>query len=862
MADFRSKLTLDGSDFSKTMDDAGKSVNDFTKQTQDASKQVDGLGKTTKKTASELLNEMKTMEGLGRSTSNYRSQLSQMTRQIQDLTINYNQMSNEMKNSDFGREVASQIQELTQKASEMKDQVMDAANSVKLLSSDTANLDAAKSAIEGLSAGFQLVASAGILGEESTEKVIKALARLKAIESATNAVIKISNIFNKASILMLKIKDLQTKAATRATLEHAAATGTATAAQRIFNTVAKANPYVLLATAILAVVGALTAFERYCGEAEDAQDDLNKELKKGIDLNKTYKDSFNNAFVPLLTTFKQLQLGWKDLKTDLEKTEFIKKNADEFKKLGVEITGVNQAEDILVNKSQAFLEVLTLRAQTAAAAAVAMEAYKEAMNIDTKGWEELPKAGDLVPKDVSNPRRYGLAWDHMEADGMHNDYRFTQEGANQYIIENQLATAIAARNRARQKGNKALQEQNQLTAETIRKLKELGLYTENNGNGGSRTPKPDNEVKYDENSLAYWQKQVQDIQKLINETDYNSPTIKDLQEQLVKAQVKVKEIQEALNPTQTETVDIMSLMFPPTSGLTLKEAQDQVSKIQTMLQNTAPDTSQWAVLAACLENWQTALEEIQKKYDAIGKKIEDNNDKQEEQVKTFFDFNSQVGKTAGALSSMNSSIASIGSNVEKLGEDWDDSKSAVANITDKVGAFLSIIQSVTAVVETINTLSKITTGLSLAEWVIEKKKNQEKAKGVALEGAETTVKGTNATLGIIEAITGVIKSASEIPMIGWILGLGAVAAVIAAIASAPKFAKGGIVPGNSFSGDNITAQVNSGEMILNTNQQARLFDLLNGEGSLSSGSNKVEFVIKGQELKGVLNNYDKKMSRV
>lgn len=46
----------------------------------------------------------------------------------------------------------------------------------------------------------------------------------------------------------------------------------------------------------------------------------------------------------------------------------------------------------------------------------------------------------------------------------------------------------------------------------------------------------------------------------------------------------------------------------------------------------------------------------------------------------------------------------------------------------------------------------------------------------------------------------------------------------------PKFADGGIVPGSSFAGDNINARVNSGEMILNQDQQARLFDFANGFG--------------------------------
>lgn len=48
----------------------------------------------------------------------------------------------------------------------------------------------------------------------------------------------------------------------------------------------------------------------------------------------------------------------------------------------------------------------------------------------------------------------------------------------------------------------------------------------------------------------------------------------------------------------------------------------------------------------------------------------------------------------------------------------------------------------------------------------------------------------------------------------------------AAIPSAPAFAQGGIVPGDSWTGDKVTARVNSGEMILTKEQQAKLFDLI------------------------------------
>ncbi len=46
----------------------------------------------------------------------------------------------------------------------------------------------------------------------------------------------------------------------------------------------------------------------------------------------------------------------------------------------------------------------------------------------------------------------------------------------------------------------------------------------------------------------------------------------------------------------------------------------------------------------------------------------------------------------------------------------------------------------------------------------------------------------------------------------------------------PAFASGGIVPGNSYVGDRVAARVNSGEMILNRQQQSNLFNQINTGG--------------------------------
>lgn len=54
-----------------------------------------------------------------------------------------------------------------------------------------------------------------------------------------------------------------------------------------------------------------------------------------------------------------------------------------------------------------------------------------------------------------------------------------------------------------------------------------------------------------------------------------------------------------------------------------------------------------------------------------------------------------------------------------------------------------------------------------------------------------------------------------------------------------NFADGGIVPGSSFNGDRVPANVNSGEMILNRNQQGQLFAMANGGGGGRSVSIQV-----------------------
>ena len=87
-----------------------------------------------------------------------------------------------------------------------------------------------------------------------------------------------------------------------------------------------------------------------------------------------------------------------------------------------------------------------------------------------------------------------------------------------------------------------------------------------------------------------------------------------------------------------------------------------------------------------------------------------------------------------------------------------------------------------------------------------------------------------------------------------IAAIGAVTALL--LTSFGKFAGGGIVKAPGVFGDRNIAQVNGGEMIMNGNQQQRLWNILNGSSSIGgNGVGEVRFRIRGAELEGVLENY-------
>ena len=108
-------------------------------------------------------------------------------------------------------------------------------------------------------------------------------------------------------------------------------------------------------------------------------------------------------------------------------------------------------------------------------------------------------------------------------------------------------------------------------------------------------------------------------------------------------------------------------------------------------------------------------------------------------------------------------------------------------------------------------------------------------------------------------------TAGELGPFGWIAwlaaGTAALATTISTVHSLTGFANGGIVPGNSLSGDNVYgggAMVNSGELVLNKAQQGNLASILTDSAVQGFGGQPY---VEGEKIFLGMNNSSRRMGR-
>lgn len=312
-----------------------------------------------------------------------RQQLRSVREEIATLLLAYRSLTDQEKQSAQGKELARHIDELTEKAGELNDAIADTSQAITNAASDSRGFDQLAGGIQLVVDGFGLAtAGAQALGLSESD-LMEVQTQLQTALVASNALTSMQVNLQKQSALMQGVNVIQTKAAataetirTWAVGRGVIATKAATIAQAAFNAVAKANPYVLLAMAVVTVVGALYALAKGNEAAKKAEEERQAQLERTKEINEGIARSIGESAGSQIAAYNKLQRAWKALGEDMAKRrKFVDENKKAFQELGLSVNSVKDAEEVLVNNTSNVVQSFILRAKAAALDKAVTQAY-------------------------------------------------------------------------------------------------------------------------------------------------------------------------------------------------------------------------------------------------------------------------------------------------------------------------------------------------------------------------------------------------------------------------------------------------------------------------------------------------------
>lgn len=391
---------------SKAIDNANAKLKEFKKEGD-----AEGIAKQTqliKALRGEMNQYTREIQANVREEVKAEGSINQLNAKISKLTAQYNSLSGEVRKSSVGEALAKEIAEVQTEVNKANEAVLNFRNNV-------GNYASAAKGFSGLTFSIQQVArelpsltnslsqfflaisnNLPILGDDLT-RAKEANKALKAEGKATIPVFKqvVSAIFSWQTALVVGITLLTAYG------------------KEIGNW----------------VKGLFSAKEASISMAE-AQQKVDEELKES-----------GYGIGEQIAKLKTLQSQWNALGDDLSaRKKFITENKDAFDELGVKVTDVNDAENLLVRNTDAFIEALKARSKAAAGQKLAAETYEKAIIEEQKALEKIAKGFNVTYISGGSPTTGGAQissanrpYTEEEKDAIMANVRALEDQAAAYI---------------------------------------------------------------------------------------------------------------------------------------------------------------------------------------------------------------------------------------------------------------------------------------------------------------------------------------------------------------------------------------------------------------------------------------------
>lgn len=699
-------------------------------------------------------------------------------------------------------------------AASYSDALGDANQAIRLLSSDTAMLDAGIQAFQGLAGAASIATGVmGMLGSEN-EEVQKAILKVQSAIGILNGVQAVANVLNQDSILMLQLRQFwesvnarTTVVATTATTANTVVTNANRIATQAWNTV-KAISKALLGDftgLILVGAGALATYAMCTDDSTEAEkknaEAAEDQKSAAEELADTLTNKLGTETANLTGKYLALKDAWNNCKDAHEKNEFITNNATAFESLGLNITDVASAENAFVTNTENVVNALNARAEAAAYAAVQQELYEKAIKQEASIKQQKKDITDRT-RNINNQRARAAGNTKY-----HDTNNYTTNG-----IKKQEEEAREARKQAKEMGKK----QAKAARKASKYQKQSGVFgtpsttkkttnkTSSTGRHTTKTTKEEPVFKEDAVTIEDMTNNVNILYGKLKKLDPNTEEFEEVSKQLDSWKDKLTAVQDKLKKKEDTK--------PKFEQGSVADYQSQIAAIDEQLQNQnltmdvrlnlLTDKQNLEEQADALIHPLKAKEEAEKAaLEAQKEREAQQEESKNKQIKGY----EAIGSAASAMGQMLSAAGA------------DGAAAAMQLVATTANATAQMIPQILA--------------------LIAAKEGESIANGTASASSLPFPANIAAIASIVATVVGTFASIFSI--------VGA-------------FAGGGVIQGASTHGDQLLARVNAGEMILNGSQQARLFNLLDGAGAVGgAGMGQVTWKLRGSDLYGSLSNYSK-----
>lgn len=800
--------------------------------------------------------ELKDTAGSATAIDNIRRKFEQISKSTQPLKTQLRQLNNlmgQMKSTGLASSYKEDFNKITEAAGRTKQQMNLVNAAITRAASKTPILDQMGTAFNGIGAAANIATGAMNLFGSENENVQSAILQVQSVVAAGMGFSQLIPVLKAARI-----------------------------AQLGFNRVLMNNPYAVAAVAVIGLGTAIYKLVSSHNKAIQAEQEHQKALQDLANANQRaaniYSSEYAKAVTSLVPKFQALSAQYQSLKTNMERTEFIKNNQSAFHELGFSINDTRDAENVFIKNTNAMVQALTSRAKAIAMQNVAIKLYedsiKKQIQIEKNNKQTTENHHKNFKPDTSNihKRKGESIFDYHKRVQAEAQRQREKENKTNYVSTGKYATSLKEGINNNNKTAKNLfKESYSLTNQSDNTIRRAGgkLYkgsgttnsraTNSGTTGGGRTINSrintDDTPKYKANAET-----IQDMENNVSILEGKLKGLKPNTEEFKKVSEEIASWKDKIDNIENPFVEVPK---------TVNEANNNVSILQNKLNNLDVNSEQFKEVSKEFEKAKATAAEFQEKVN-----------------KPTFE-NGSVNYIRDMISKIQEQLdnANLTADVRlKLIQDQKDLKDELDNMVDPTKAQREADEK--------------------AEKEAEERKQKEKERqeetingykamgdaasamgnimsNAGLQGASAAMQVASATMNaaaqIIPQVMKIIAakegetmangsaSASKLPFPA---NIAAIASIIATVLSTfntifsavGAYADGGIIQGASTHGDQLFARVNAGEMILNGSQQARLFNILDGAGATNNSGGQVEFKISGSTLKGVLRNYDNKMS--